>query len=124
MNKIQDYLPKVESNTPKIEPLYVTPYLSEQAKQTAKEHRRQGKPVFVKAMQHYPGTAGYCKNCGGGGVIYLTMISAGPFKDVPAGKKSITWFDGDELNGKGWYIIDRTMTFPCQECASNPATAT
>ena len=117
-NPISDYLPKIEKKT-EVDyrgQTYITPYLSGQASGAAQDHRSKGKPVFVKALLHNPGTAGYCKNCGGGEVIYLTMASAGPFQSVPATKKSITWFDGDEMNGKGWYIIERTVTFPCPEC--------
>lgn len=116
MAKIQDYLPKIEATSVKVAPTYVTPYLSDDAKRAARDHKAKGKPVFIKAMQHNPNTAGYCKNCGGGRFILLNMIDAGPFKDVPGTKKSITWFDGDGINGVGWYIIERSATFPCPEC--------
>lgn len=104
MAKIQDYLPKVETSAiQKQEPYYVTPYLSDRALMATKNHKMMAKqPVFIKAMLHDPSSYGYCKNCGGGGMIYLSMIEAGPFRDVPMTKNSITWFDGDGLNGKGW----------------------
>ena len=97
--------------------VYVTPYLPPQGVQAAKSHKIATKrPVFIKAFLHDPTMSNYCKNCGGGRRVVMNLIEKGPYRDVPTTQNAITWFDGDGENGKGWYVIERTLSFDCPEC--------
>src|SRR3990167_2852470 len=96
-------------------PQYITPYLPPSAMKTAKDwEASHHMPTFTWAMDHSIGST--CKNCGGGGVVYLRLMERGPYSTQAAGKQLITWFDGDERYRKGWYIVKDTLAFACPEC--------
>lgn len=57
-----------------------------------------------------------CKNCADLGMIYLRLPGRGPFPSPVAGG-AITWFDGNERFGKGWYVIEQEQAFVCPACA-------
>lgn len=102
--------------------LYVEPYLPPLAKSLIKNHQffktedGQKKAAFVRAISHNPGQLEYCPNCGGGGWIYVTLCDSGPHRYILTTKKPVTWFDGDGIFGKGWYVVDKTTPFECPEC--------
>ena len=95
-------------------PKYVTPYLPERwqniVKQWTQEHNQ---PVFILAPDH---VGLCCPNCGGSGRVYLRFCQAGPYPSTIPGKRVYTWFDGDMIYGKGWYIVHETTSFVCPEC--------
>jgi hypothetical protein len=95
-------------------PPMVTPYIPKEATVTAKAHERTGHAAFIRAYDksHNPLV---CPNCQGIGFVLLVLTSSGPFSS-PSPMGVLTWFDGDELHGKGWYVIDRTMQYDCPEC--------
>jgi len=96
-------------------PPTVAPYMPGEARVAAQAHERTGYPAFVKAYERATNPLA-CPNCQDVGAVLLTLAKAGPFKSPPS-NGVITWFDGDERYGKGWYVIDRTMQFDCPECA-------
>jgi len=99
-------------------PNYITPYLSDAAKEGVRNWERNHKmPVFAFAFDHATGNA--CKNCNGIGGVYLHFIKAGPYSSPSIAKSVVTWFDGDGVYGKGWYVVGETMAFPCPECEKN-----
>ena len=95
-------------------PPTVAPYMPGEARVAAQAHERTGHPAFVKAYEKSTSPLA-CPNCQDVGAVMLTLAKAGPFKSPPGGV--ITWFDGNEQYGQGWYVIDRTMQFDCPECA-------
>lgn len=106
--------PPKDSDIPARLPNHVTPYLPKAAERIIANHERDYKlPVFVLAMDIMPGAA--CRNCGGGGKIYLRRTKAGPFKDPRPGPV-LTWFDGNNRFGRGWYQVADTLIFDCPEC--------
>lgn len=94
-------------------PPTVTPYLPGEGKAAVQVHERNGHPAFVKAYERSANPLA-CPNCQGVGMIVLNLAASGPFKSPPGGV--ITWFDGNEKYGKGWYVIDKTLAFECPEC--------
>ena len=103
---------------------FVTPYLPKLGVITAREHERSGKATFIKA---YEFSADQCPNCQGMGIVWLIRTDSGPYtKFVPSGAwdnhgnlKIVTWFDGNERFGKGWYLIMDTLAYPCPKCGGN-----
>lgn len=95
-------------------PNYVTPYLpvdwQERVKKWEAEHNQ---PVLLLAMDVLPGQ---CKNCGGGGVVYMGFCNAGPYRSPNTTKKVYTWYDGDMIYPRGWYVIETTVAIKCPEC--------
>lgn len=75
--------------------------------------KSRGMPAFLQAYQPYPNS---CKFCQGVGFIYLKLCSKGPYQSTISTKDPVTWFDGNERYGKGWYIIAETMAFECTSC--------
>ena len=97
--------------------MIITPYINDSETKLAQTYMRTHKqPVFVMAVDLDDRYSGYCRNCAGIGFIYVRMMRAGPFKDVPTTKDIITWFDGNEYFGKGWYIQGNTMSLICPHC--------
>lgn len=95
--------------------IYITPYLPREAIEEVRSWRALGKAAFVKVVGQLDIPAN-CKNCAGLGAVNVVYAENGPFKDVPDTRKVITWFDGGPGQGKGWYIIARTMAYKCPHC--------
>jgi predicted RNA-binding Zn-ribbon protein involved in translation (DUF1610 family) len=100
---------------------YITPYPPNDAIVAARNWMREhNQPVFILAMNqnldptlHIP----TCPNCDDVGFIFLRLAKAGPLK-VPGSLAEVsTWFDGNGQFGKGWYIIEKTLSFDCPECS-------
>jgi hypothetical protein len=93
---------------------YVMPYLPPQAKTDAENWRRQKKAVFQRVVPTR--NEDECKNCHDIRYIYLSFCKAGPFKSAPSTKAIVTYFEGDHLNGEGFYIVKDTVAYPCPHC--------
>lgn len=99
--------------------VFIAPYLPEEAKEKFREWQLKGKIAFQKVVPQRKDAD--CKNCQDIGYIYVSFARAGPFKAPvrTSGDWVISYFDGDESAGKGWYIV-RTQAFLCPACAGRP----
>jgi hypothetical protein len=95
-------------------PPTVAPYLPKEAVAMAQVHERQGQAAFVKAYERAVNPL-VCGNCQGIGFVMLVLTKAGPLSS-PSPSGVLTWFDGDEHHGRGWYVIDKTLCYDCPEC--------
>ena len=97
---------------------HITPDLPIAAKEAIRKWRAEGEfnNTFYRVLQQKP--MANCQNCGDAGFVMVSFTRAGPFENVPNHRigETITWFDGNEEAGKGWYIISRTRSFDCQHC--------
>lgn len=104
-----------------IRPVHIIPDLSFVAKQQIKSWRSEGKynQAFYRALEQLPNVK--CKNCGDTGFVMVSFTRAGPFNSIPGHKPGevLAWFDGNENAGKGWYIVTKTISYPCQHCEAN-----
>lgn len=105
--------------------VHITPDLPQVALNDIKDWRSKSKfnNVYHRVVEQSP--IARCRNCGDTGFILISFTRAGPFEDVPNHKvgESITWFDGDEQCGKGWYIITNTISYDCHHCERSRAKA-
>ena len=102
--------------------IHVTPDLPREAKTQIKSWKSEGKynGTFYRVLEQFPNAK--CKNCSDAGFIMVSFTRAGPFNSVPNHKPGevLTWFDGNAEAGKGWYIVTKTISYPCHRCeASN-----
>lgn len=97
---------------------HVTPDLPARAKIEIKEWRSKGPyhRTFHRVLEQFSNAR--CKNCSDAGFILVSFTRAGPFSSVPSHgrKETITWYDGDEHCGAGWYVIVRTESYTCHHC--------
>lgn len=100
---------------PETKRVIASPYLPPAALAEARGWVAGGKRAFVKAVERDANHAG-CTNCAGIGYVFVTLADAGPFRMTPLTRKPITWFEGDGVSGKGWYIVNRTLEYACPEC--------
>ena len=101
-----------------IRPRYITPTLPAKAgfdiaawSSKSRYHR-----TFIRPLMQIDGV--FCKNCVDADFVMVSFVRAGPFGSVPNHGKgeTLTWFDGDEKAGKGWYIIKYTVSYDCPMC--------
>ena len=101
-----------------IHPRYITPTLPTKANFDIATWRGRGKyhNAFIRPLVQIDGAL--CKNCVDDGHVRVSYCRAGPFASVPNHKagETLTWFDGDERSGKGWYIIQNTVSYDCPLC--------
>jgi len=100
---------------PEVRRVIMAPYLPPAALAEVRGWEKSGKRAFVKAVERDANYAG-CKNCAGIGYVFVTLADAGPFRMTPLTRKPLTWFEGDGVSGKGWYIVNRTLEYICPEC--------
>ena len=97
---------------------YITPTLPTKARFDISAWRTRGKyhNAFIRPLVQIDGVL--CKNCVDDGYVRVSYCRAGPFASVPNHKagETLTWFEGDEKNGKGWYIIAHTASYDCPLC--------
>jgi len=93
---------------------YVIPYLPSRVKTEANDWRKKGRAVFQRIISTREDVL--CRNCGDVRYIYLSFCKAGPFQSAPSTKAVVTWFDGDNINGKGFYIVENTVAYSCPHC--------
>lgn len=99
---------------PARQPIYVTPFLKPEDQAMLDTWMSGYKmPAFVLATDNYRAK---CQNCCDFTVIYARLCSKGPFSVPPGGMRAITWYQGDERFGKGWYIIEKSTYFNCPVC--------
>lgn len=98
--------------------IHITPDLPRGALMEIKEWRSGSKynNSFYRVLEQTP--VAVCKNCGDSGFIMVSFTRAGPFDTLPNHKagETITWFNGNEQSGRGWYIVVRTISYDCQHC--------
>jgi hypothetical protein len=99
----------------------VTPDLPIEARKEMSDWERSSvnHKAFVRILEQFPNAE--CKNCGDSGLIYVSFTRAGPFRETPGhhiGEK-LTWFGGDGIVGKGWYIVSKTSSYQCHHCNTN-----
>ena len=96
----------------------VTPYLPKVAKEDIKDWRSKG--TYNNAFHRLIDQVGNvtCQNCGNSGFLLVSFSRAGPFESIPNHKsgETLTYFEGNQFAGKGWYIIVKTRSFDCPEC--------
>ena len=96
----------------------ITPILSKDARTAISEwnEERTYNNSFHRVI-HQVGNI-TCQNCGDAQFVLVSFARAGPFEAPPnhAKDESLTYFDGNQFCGKGWYIIKRTVSYPCSNC--------
>lgn len=99
----------------------ITPYLPNEALSAVQVHERTTKkPAFVTAYVK-SNNPDDCPNCQGIGFVMVKFCKSGPFFTPAAGTSVITWYEGSERFGAGWYIVEKTQGFPCPKCEGKPA---
>jgi hypothetical protein len=96
----------------------VTPFLSKDDRAEISEWnaRNTYNNSFYRVIRQVGNIS--CQNCGDAGFIVISFTKAGPFESVPGHAKdeSLTYFEGNQFCGKGWYIVKRTVSYPCSNC--------
>ena len=93
----------------------ITPYLSKEAKIDITTWRNQGKAAFHRVIEQKPDAE--CKNCGDWRQIVVSFCSKGPSMQPVTPHKPSTYFSGNGTVGKGWYLIENTVTYDCPNCS-------
>ena len=95
---------------------YITPAYPSVALQMAKNWQAShNMPVLAVAIDHQYKLQ--CKNCNGFGKVMMKFCSAGPFPNPISPKEVVTWFDGNGVYGKGFYVVEETRAFNCPLCS-------
>jgi hypothetical protein len=91
------------------------PTLPDIALSEVKVHTLSGKLAVHRIVEAKPLSA--CQNCADDGLVYVSFLGAGPAKQPIGTSKPSTYFQGDGYGKKGWYLIDRTVSYPCPRCS-------
>ncbi len=95
----------------------IKPYLPEGAKQDIRDWTAKNKnhKAFYRVI---PQMNASCQNCGDALFLMVSFARSGPYSQVPGHRRgeSLTWFDGSQSAGAGWYIVARTMQYDCPHC--------
>lgn len=95
---------------------FITPTYPKEAILTAKAWAAShNMPAFAMVIEMQPNVLYHCKNCTDLGILYLKLPSKGPFASPILGKV-VTWFDGNEAFGKGWYTVEQVLPYACPMC--------
>ena len=101
-----------------MEQKFITPFLSKDAQYQITEwkNKKTTNNAFHRLVEHVGNVE--CQNCGDAGFLLISFSRAGPFQNVPNHPKgeTLTYFEGNQFCGKGWYIIKRTVSYPCSNC--------
>lgn len=97
---------------------HVTPFLPAIAREDIEDWKRRKTTnnSFHKLVEQVGDIE--CQNCGDAGFLLVSFSRAGPFRSVPNHRvgETLTYFDGNQFCGKGWYIIVKTRSFDCSNC--------
>lgn len=97
---------------------HVTPFLSKDSRIEIQDwkNRKEVHNAFHRLIDQVGNVE--CKNCGDFQFLLVSFARAGPFRSVPNHRvgETLTWFDGDQFRGKGWYIVVKTRSFDCDNC--------
>lgn len=100
---------------------HVTPDLPNEAVKSVTNWKSESKfnNAFFRVIEQT--SEAICKNCGDAGFVMVSFTRAGPFQDVPNHRvgETLTWFEGNQECGKGWYIITNTISYKCHHCESS-----
>jgi hypothetical protein len=91
------------------------PTLPELATIEVRAHVASGKLAVHRIVEPKPMAA--CSNCCDDGLVYISLLGAGPSKQPVTMSKPSTYFGGDGFGKKGWYLIERTASYPCPKCS-------
>jgi hypothetical protein len=97
---------------------HITPFLSKDSRIEIQEWnaRKNEHNAFHRLIDQVGNVE--CQNCGDFMFLLVSFVRAGPFRSVPNHRvgETLTWFDGDQSHGKGWYIVVKTRSFDCDNC--------
>lgn len=100
--------------------LAVTPALPKDAEIIIERWQREKRmPVFIMAVAPDYGALN-CRNCNGLGTIYIKLSKSGPYRSPMSPKIPVTYFEGNGVFGKGWYVIEKILDFTCPVCQGVP----
>jgi len=109
-------MPGADASLEKIMSSHVTPaFESAVLNDIATWEKSQAAPAFARVFEQTDEDY-YCKNCAGDGQVYIAFCAKGPAQIPNTIKKPSLWFDGNNKWGKGWYLTDRTVAYPCSHC--------
>jgi hypothetical protein len=91
------------------------PTLPDEALIEVRAHVAAGKLAVHRIVEARP--LAQCQNCQDDGLVYVSLLGAGPAKQPIGTSKPSTYFPGDGYGRKGWYLIDRTASYPCPACS-------
>ena len=91
------------------------PELPEIAKAEVRAHVASGKLAVHRIVEAKPLAA--CPNCCDDGLVFVSLLGAGPAKQPIGTSKPSTYFEGDGYGKKGWYLIERTASYSCPKCS-------
>jgi hypothetical protein len=95
------------------------PTLPDLALAEIKAHISSGKLAVHRIVEPKPLAA--CQNCNDDGLVYVSLLGAGPSKQPIGTGKPSTYFEGDGFGKKGWYLIERTASYGCPKCSGQRA---
>jgi predicted RNA-binding Zn-ribbon protein involved in translation (DUF1610 family) len=93
----------------------VIPTLSDQAMHEIRAHVASGKLAVHRIVEQKQ--IARCQNCQDDSVIYVSFLGAGPTKQPLGHSRPATFVQGDGYARRGWYEIERTVSYPCPACA-------
>ena len=91
------------------------PTLPDIAMVEVKAHVASGRLAVHRIIEQKP--IATCQNCQDEGVIYVSLLGAGPSKQPIGMSKPSTYLGGDGYAKRGWYQIERTASYPCPRCS-------
>ena len=101
---------------------YITPRLPNRAHTAGQLHENEGSynVCLVRAVPTIKRP--HCRNCQDVGYVFLSFCTAGPFQHIPAHGKGekVTYFNGGQGVGKGWFIVRETIQYQCPNCQGKP----
>lgn len=98
---------------------FITPSLPLGLKTQAQSWRTVHKmPVFLSVIKQISVDVpeNYCANCAGMGFILASFANFGPTSSPVSRGNTIKYWDGGDGMGEGWYSIEKTEAFPCEQC--------
>ena len=97
----------------------IIPTLPDIARAEAKAHIASGKLAVHRIVS--PKMAAECPNCQDDGLVFVSMLGAGPSKQPIGTSKPSTYVEGDGYAKRGWYLIERTVSYSCPMCSGPKA---
>lgn len=91
------------------------PTLPDQAMLEIRAHLASGKLAVHRVVEQKQ--ISKCQNCQDDSVVYVSFLGAGPTKQPLGLSKPSTFVQGDGYAKRGWYEIERTVSYPCPTCA-------
>ena len=95
---------------------FITPYFPPVALSASQAWEAGNKISKVIAYERNP--LAVCGNCQDVGVVYVSFLGMGPTDHPVTIMKASAWLDADGGRGigAGWYIVEKTIGYPCPHC--------